>query len=52
MQIKPSVGLAVGPADAMHWCQVLVSPHAYGIVEIYDPQGRAQQLGIHALSYL
>lgn len=52
MQIKPSVGLAVGPADAMHWGQVFVSPHAYGIVEIYDPQGRAQQLGIQALSYL
>ncbi len=52
MQIKSSVGLAVGPANAEHWGQVLVTPTAYGILEIEDPQGHAQQLGVAALSFL
>jgi hypothetical protein len=52
MQIKSSVGLAVGPANAEHWGQVLVTPTAYGIIEIEDPQGHAQQLGVAALSFL
>jgi len=52
MQIKSSVGLAVGPANAEHWGQVLVMPTAYGILEIEDPQGHAQQLGVAALSFL
>lgn len=52
MEIKSSVGLAVGPANADHWGQVLVMPTAYGILEIEDPQGHAQQLGVAALSFL
>jgi len=52
MRIKSSVGLAVGPANETRWGQVLVTPNAYGIIEMYDPQGRAQTLGVQALSYL
>ena len=52
MEVKSSVGLAVGPANANHWGQVLVMPTAYGVVEIEDPEGHAQQLGVAALSFL
>ena len=52
MRIKPQVGLAVGPADKIHWGQVLVSPAGYGIVEIIDPMGEAQSRGARVLSQL
>lgn len=52
MRIKSSIGLAVGPVDETHWGQVLVLPNAYGIIEIEDAQGMAQQRGIAALSQL
>jgi len=52
MQVKSSVGLVVGPADASHWGQVLVSPTAYGIIEVEDSFGTAQQRGVTVLSAL
>lgn len=50
MHIKPVIGLAVGPVDDSHWGQVLMSPLAYGIVEIADPAGGAQQKGANLLA--
>jgi hypothetical protein len=52
MRIRSSIGLAVGPVDETHWGQVLVLPNAYGIIEIEDAGGRAQERGIAALSHL
>ncbi len=52
MRVKSDVGLAVGPADPKHWGQVLVQPNGYGIVEITDPNGLAQQKGVRILSLL
>ncbi len=52
MRIKSSIGLAVGPVDGTHWGQVLVTPTAYGIIEILDPQEQAQQRGVQILSLL
>jgi len=52
MKIKSAIGLAVGPVNDAHWGQVLVLPHSYGIIEILDEHGNAQQLGIGALSRL
>ena len=42
----------MGPVDATRWGQVLVLPHAYGILEIEDTQGHAQQEGIGILSQM
>jgi hypothetical protein len=50
MRIQSAIGLAVGPVNTTHWGQVLVLPNAYGIVEIDDPQGSAQQVGVAVLS--
>jgi uncharacterized membrane protein YgdD (TMEM256/DUF423 family) len=52
MRIKSSLGLAVGPANAVRWGQVLVLPEAYGIIEIEDGLNEAQRHGIQALSLL
>lgn len=52
MRVKSDVGLAVGPADPKHWGQVLVQPNGYGIVEITDSNGLAQQKGVRMLSLL
>ncbi len=52
MQIKPSLGLVVGPVNASHWSQVLTTPSAYGIVEVMDATGHAQEHGVQVLSQL
>lgn len=52
MRIQSTLGLTVGPADSTHWGQVLVLPAAYGIVEVADPGGKAQQTGVRVLSRL
>lgn len=52
MKIKSRIGLAVGPVDPNHWGQVLVTPTAYGIVEVTDTSGNAQQKGAAFLSRL
>lgn len=52
MRVKSSIGLAVGPVDTTHWGQVLVTPSAYGILEVSDDAGQAQQKGARILSLL
>lgn len=52
MQYKPHIGSVVGPTDDIHWGQVLILPHAYSVVEIYDPDGRAQSLGVALLAHV
>ena len=52
MRIKPSLGLVVGPVNATHWSQVLTMPSAYGVVEVRDPSGHAQEHGVRVLSQL
>ncbi len=52
MRVKSSIGLAVGPVNAAHWGQVLVQPDVYGILEIENPDGAAQQRGVETLSAL
>ncbi len=52
MRVKSQIGLAVGPADGKRWGQVLVQPGGYGIVEIFDEYGGAQQKGVRVLSQL
>lgn len=42
----------MGPANAVHWGQVLVLPNGYGIIEIEDALSEAQRHGIQALSLL
>jgi hypothetical protein len=52
MRIQPAIGLAVGPSDDSHWGQVLVTPDAYGVVEVASVGGDAQQIGVRVLSKL
>lgn len=50
MRAKSQIGLAVGPVDGKRWGQVLVQPNGYGIIEIFDEYGGAQQKGAQLLS--
>ncbi len=52
MRIKPAVASVVGPVSETHWGQILMLPHAYGVVEVYLPSGGALQAGIEILSKL
>lgn len=42
----------MGVADTNHWGQVFLSPTAYGIVEVEDPDGHARDWGVKVLSRL
>ncbi len=50
MRIKPEIGSVVGPSDTTHWGQVIVSPAAYGVVELTS--SNAQKAGIELLTTL
>lgn len=52
MRIQPSLGSVVGVADDVHWGQVFLSPIAYGVVEVDDPDGRARHWGVKVLTWL
>lgn len=52
MQIKPTLGSVVGQINPQKWGQVLLSPGAYGVVEVEDEAGAARGLGIRVLSQL
>lgn len=52
MRVKSLVGLVVGPVDENRWGQVLMQPAGYGVVEIQNKEGRAQEIGAHLLSSL
>lgn len=52
MRIQPSLGSVVGITDEVHWGQVFLSPSAYGVVEIDDPDGHARDWGVKVLSAL
>lgn len=52
MRIVSDVGSVVGRAGQTHWGQVLLTPHAYGVVEIEEDRGGAMQLGVGVLSKL
>lgn len=52
MRIQPSLGSVVGITDEVHWGQVFLSPSAYGIVEIDDPEAHAFDWGVKVLSAL
>lgn len=52
MRIQPLLGSVVGQTTPTHWGQVLMSPHAYGVVEIEDTEGIARQQGVTILTKL
>ncbi len=52
MRIRPTLGSVVGVSDDSHWGQVFLSPTAYGVVEVEDPDGRARDWGIRVLTRL
>lgn len=52
MRIQPVLGSVVGVSDDAHWGQVLLSPVAYGVVEVVDPDGRARDWGVKVLTRL
>lgn len=52
MRLKPLVASVVGSASDNQWGQVLMTPGAYGVIEIEDSNGAAREIGIHLLSRL
>lgn len=50
MRIKPEIGSVVGPSDTTHWGQAILSPSAYGVVELEATDARAS--GIELLTTL
>ncbi len=52
MRIKPTVDPVVGPTDDTHWGQVLILPNAYGVIEVFDLDGAARDIGLRLLSTL
>src|SRR3972149_8653002 len=52
MRVRPAVASVVGQTDEFHWGQVLLTPHAYGVVEVKDPDGIARTIGISLLAKL
>lgn len=50
MRIKPEIGSVVGPSDETHWGQAILSPHAYGVVELTCSDVRTR--GIELLTTL
>ena len=49
---RARVASVVGVASDTRWGQVLVTPHAYGVVEVYSPDGIAKVRGIQTLTKL
>lgn len=52
MRIKPAIGSVVGPATANQWGQVLLTPGAYGLIEVFSDIGLARQHGVEILTKL
>lgn len=52
MTLQPTIASVVGQISDTRWGQVLQSPHAYAVVEVYAPNGGARQIGINVLSKL
>lgn len=50
--MRPTVASVVGIPTDTRWGQVLQTPHAYGVVEIYSPDGIARTRGIQLLTKL
>lgn len=46
------IASVVGIASDTQWGQVLTTPHAYGVVEVYSPDGIARVRGIQLLTKL
>ncbi|MFZ5845465.1 MAG: hypothetical protein ACOY0S_03290 [Patescibacteria group bacterium] len=52
MRIKAIVASVVGKTNEREWGQVLLSPDAYGVIEVADIHGEARQRGVEILSRL
>jgi len=52
MRIHPQTAVVVGPVNSNRWCQVLVLPQAYGVIQVRDPSGNALVRGISLLTQL
>lgn len=52
MQIHPRVSSVVGKISDTRWGQVLLTPHAYGVIQVYTPDGIARQKGVEILTKL
>lgn len=52
MILQPTVASVVGQISETRWGQVLQSPNAYAVVEVYAKDGGARQIGINMFSKL
>lgn len=52
MRIKPTIGSVIASTNDVHWGQVLILPTAYGVIEVEDERGNAQNIGLLLLQHL
>ena len=52
MVVHPVVASVVGQVTDNRWGQVLQTPHAYGVVEMFSPVGNARERGVAILTEL
>lgn len=52
MNVHPQVASVVGQVTDDRWGQVLQTPHAYGVVEMYSRSGYARERGVAVLTEL
>lgn len=52
MYIHPLVASVVGQVSDTRWGQVLLTPHVYGVIQVYTPDGIARQKGVEILTKL
>ena len=50
--MRPDIASVVGMATELKWGQVLITPHAYGVVEMHSPDGMARTRGVEVLTKL
>lgn len=50
MHIVSSIGSVVGVSTSVHWAQTIKTPYTYGVIEISDTTGNAQEKGMKELS--
>ncbi len=52
MNLHFSTGSVVGKKSDTHWAQVLKTSQAFGVVEVRDEEGKAQEKGMHIIRAL
>lgn len=52
MSLRFTTGSIVGKKSDIHWAQTLKAPRGFGVVEVRDEEGKAQEKGMHIIRAL